>query len=178
MEPERQLEPLGGLRAFTHGRYEAPYGGHDWTLDVDFIDPGENLRLYRDGVEVGRRRSPGTFELSGDARIEADAGILGMRRIDLVAGEEVLQLVPSPGTPEAWRAGLAERRPVLSRAIGALSWSILVVALLTGIAELLAFVGFDPPLVLSGLANTAVGVLALLAATERALRFKSSRWLD
>jgi hypothetical protein len=35
----------------------------------------------------------------------------------------------------------------------------------------------DPPFSLPGAANTMLGLLALAAALERALRFKSSRWL-
>jgi NAD/NADP transhydrogenase beta subunit len=62
--------------------------------------------------------------------------------------------------------------------IGAISWVVLVIALVTGVAELISLTGADPPLVIGGALGTALGFAALAAALERALRFKSNRWLD
>jgi hypothetical protein len=75
---------------------------------------------------------------------------------------------------------LARERLGLSAAIGAASWTVLVIALLTGVAELveLAPIGVDPPLAFGGPLNTLIGLAALAAALERALRFKSNRSLD
>jgi hypothetical protein len=36
---------------------------------------------------------------------------------------------------------------------------------------------FEPPITLPGAANFTLGIAALAAALERALRFKSNRWL-
>jgi hypothetical protein len=60
---------------------------------------------------------------------------------------------------------------------------VLVVALIYEVPQLMALAGnalgadFQPPLTLPGAANFLLGIAALAAALERALRFKSSRWL-
>jgi hypothetical protein len=53
-----------------------------------------------------------------------------------------------------------------------------VIALVAGIGELLSLAGIDTALSLGQPFATILGVAALLAAFERALRFKSNRWLD
>ena len=66
----------------------------------------------------------------------------------------------------------------MSTVIGAVSWTVLVIALVTGIGELLGLAGRKiGPLALPAALNMVLGVAAI-AATERALRFKSNRWLD
>ena len=70
-------------------------------------------------------------------------------------------LTPVDGTAEASRLQLERDRPVLGRRIGAVSWAVLVVALLYEVPQLIAL----------------LGIAALAAAVERALRFKSNRWL-
>jgi hypothetical protein len=90
---------------------------------------------------------------------------------------------PVHGTAEAWRLQLERERPGLSRLIGAIAWSVLVVALVCEVPQLLVLIGgatgadLDPPFMLPAGANFALGLAALAAALERALRFKSSRWL-
>jgi hypothetical protein len=60
---------------------------------------------------------------------------------------------------------------------------VLVVALAYEVPQLAAWIagvlgaGFESPFTLPGPANFALGIAALAAAVERALRFKSSRWL-
>ena len=85
----------------------------------------------------------------------------------------------SDGTPEAWRLRLERERPGLSRAIGTASWIVLVVALVLGIGELIALVDvwIESPPRLPGPLGILFGLAALVAAFERALRFKSNRWL-
>ena len=61
MAESRSLRPLGGWDLVSHGRFETHYGGHVWTIDLDYFDFGEKLRLYRDGVEVQVQKSPATF---------------------------------------------------------------------------------------------------------------------
>jgi hypothetical protein len=147
-------------------------------VDVDFLDFGQKLSLYRDGIQVEVKKSPATFELGPGATIEAGMGMFGMRRIDLVVDGEPTVMTPVDGTLEAWRLRLHRDRPQLSHAIGAISWTVLVIALLAGIGELLALAGVDTPIALGQPFATVLGVAALLAALERALRFKSNRWLD
>jgi hypothetical protein len=60
---------------------------------------------------------------------------------------------------------------------------VLVVALVYEVPQLIALIGgavgagFAPPITLPGAANLMLGLAALAAAVERALRFKSNRWL-
>jgi hypothetical protein len=61
--------------------------------------------------------------------------------------------------------------------VGAVSWTVLVVALVCEVPQLIALIGGDPPFMLPASANFVLGLAALAAALERALRFKSSRWL-
>jgi hypothetical protein len=183
MSQARPLRPLGGWDLISRGRFEVRHDGHVWTVDLDYFDFGEKLYLYRDGVEVEMQKSPAKFELGESATIEASMGLLGMRQVDLVVDGEATMLTPVDGTAEAWRLRLARERPETSRLIGAVSWAVLVVALLYEVPQLVAWIGgalgadFDPPVTVPGAANFALGIAALAAALERALRFKSSRWL-
>ena len=92
-------------------------------------------------------------------------------------------LTPVEGTAEGWRLQLARERPDLSRLIGAISWIVLVIALVYEVPQLIALIGglmgvdYEPPVMLPGAANFVLGIAALAAALERALRFKSNRWL-
>ena len=183
MASSLSLSPLGGWEFVSRGRFETRHGGHVWTVDLDYFDLGENLRLYRDEVEVDVQKSPATFHLGASATIEASMGVLGMRQADLVVEGETTMLTPVAGTAEAWRLQLERERPGISRLIGAISWTVLAVALVYEIAQLIALIGgamgadFEPPITLPGAANFILGIAALAAALERALRFKSSRWL-
>jgi hypothetical protein len=179
----RSLKPLGSWDLVSRGRFETQHAGHVWTVDLDYFDFSEKLHLYRDGVEVQVQKSPATFQLDGSATIEASMGLLGMRRVDLVADGGTTMLTPVEGTAEEWRLRLARERPGLSRLIGAISWIVLVVALVYEVPQLIALIcgviglDFESPIVLPGAANLTLGIAALAAALERALRFKSNRWL-
>jgi hypothetical protein len=179
----RSLRPLGGWDFVSRGRFETHHDGHVWTVDLDYFDFGENLHLYRDGVEVEVQKSPATFRLGARATIEASTSLLGMRRVDLVVEDEATMLTPVEGTAEGWRLQLQRERPRVSRLIGAISWIVLAVALVYEVPQLIALIGrvtgaeFEPPIRLPGAANFALGIAAIAAALERALRFKSSRWL-
>ena len=177
MAAARSLRPLGGWDIVSRGRFETHHDGNVWTVDLDYFDFGEKLHLYRDGVEVEVRKSPATFRLGTGARIEASMGLLGMRQVDLVVEGETTLLTPVDGTAEAWRLRLERERPALSRLVGAVSWTVLVVALVCEVPQLIALIGGDPPFMLPASANFVLGLAALAAALERALRFKSSRWL-
>ncbi len=180
---ETGLRPLGGFDVVSHGRFEARHAGHLWTVDLDFFDFGEKIHLYRDGEHAETRKSPAKFRLDDSAEIDAKMGLIGMERVDLVTGGSRTTMAPVEGTAEGWRLGLARDRPELSRLIGAASWTILVIALIYEVPQLIALAAgalgsdFEAPLMLPGPANFAFGLLALAAAVERALRFKTSRWL-
>jgi hypothetical protein len=141
------------------------------------------VHLYGDGIEVEVQKSPATFRLGASATIEASMSVLGMRQVDLVVEGETTLLTPVEGTAEAWRLQLERERPDLSRLIGVISWIVLAVALVYEVPQLLALIGgvigadFESPVMLPGAANFILGIAALAAALERALRFKSNRWL-
>jgi hypothetical protein len=183
MPESRSLRPLGGWDLISRGRFEARHDGHLWTVDLDYFDLGEKLHLYRDGIEVDVQKSPAKFALDQSATIRAAMGLLGMRQVELVVEGETTTLTPVDGTAEAWRLRLARDHPETSRLIGAISWIVLVVALIYELPQLIALIsdvlgaGFDPPFTLPGPANFVLGLAALAAALERALRFKSNRWL-
>jgi hypothetical protein len=112
-----------------------------WTVDLDYFDFGENLHLYRDGVEVEVQKSPATFHLGAGATIEASTSLLGMRRVDLVVEDEATMLTPVEGTAEGWRLQLERVRPRVSRLIGAISRTVLAVALVYEVSQLTALIG-------------------------------------
>jgi hypothetical protein len=182
VEP-RRLRPLRGWDLVSRGRFETRHDGHLWTVDLDYFDFGENLHLYRDGVEVAIQRSPAAFQLGEGATITASMSLLGMRQVHLVVEGETTTLTPVDGTAEGWRLRLERERPGLSRLIGAISWAVLAVALVYELPQLIALIArtigvdFESPLTLPGAANFILGMAALVAAVERALRFKSNRWL-
>ncbi len=183
MASSRSLRPLGGWDFVSRGRFETPHDGHVWTVDLDYFDFGEKLHLYRDGVEVDLQKSPATFHLGTSATIEASMGLLGMRQVDLVVEGERTMLTPVAGTAEAWRFQLERERSGVSRLIGAISWTVLAFALVYEVPQLIALLGrvigadFQPPIMLPGAANFMLGIATLAAALERALLFKSKRWL-
>lgn len=84
MASSRSRRPLGGWDFVSRGRFETRHYGHVWTVDLDYFDFGENLHLYRDGVEVEVQKSPATFHLGAGATMVASMSLLGMRRVDLV----------------------------------------------------------------------------------------------
>ena len=178
-----RLRPLRGWDLVSRGRFEAHHEGHVWTVDLDYLDFGEKLHLYRDGLEVEVQKSPATFDLGEGATIAASMSLLGMRQIDLVVPGKTTTLTPVDGTAEAWRLQLERERPEVSRLIGVVSWAVLVFALVYEVPQLIALVAnavgadFESPIVLPGAANFVLGLAALAAAIERALRFKSNRWL-
>ena len=85
--------------------------------------------------------------------------LLGMRRVDLVVEGETNMLTPVEGTAEAWRLQLERDRPRVSRLIGAISWTVLAVALVYEVPQLTALIGgavgvdFEAPITLPGAAN-------------------------
>ena len=125
----KRLPPLGAWDFISRGRFETHHDGHLWTVDLSYFDFDEKLHLYRDGVEADVQKSPASFHLNGGT-IEASMSLLGMRRVDLVVDDETTVLTPVGGTAEAWRLQLERDRPELSRLIGAVSWTVLVAALI------------------------------------------------
>jgi hypothetical protein len=180
-----RLEPVRGLQTIWRGVYEAEHRGHSYAVEVDYFDFAERIHLYRDGARIPTERSPARFDIDGGgAAIEARMGLLGMRDLFLEEAGRELALRPASGTLEARRAGFERGHPRASRVLGVLAWLILAVALVIEIPALIALAAdaigldFDPPLELPPGVLTVLGIAALAAALDRALRFKHSRWLD
>ena len=171
------LQPLGRSAFVTRGRFETQHDAHRWTVDVDYFDFHEVVRLYRDGVEVGEQRSPASFRLTQQATINATIGLLGMRKTELMVDGSQIPLTPAAGTAEARRTQLERVHPTVSRSISVLAWMVLAIALVVEVPQLIALLasGFGVEQVPTAPAavNTIVGLAALAAALERALRFQS-----
>ena len=79
-----------------------------------------------------------------------------MRQADLVVESETTMLMPVAGTAEAWRCQLERERPEVSRLIGAISWTVLAVALVYEVSQLIALIGrvtgadFESPIYAAG----------------------------
>jgi len=163
-----------------------------WSVDVRHAGDsnGEvNARLHRDGVHHARSEFPATFAVPGGA-IEVVATSFGLRRCHYVthAGVE-WQLVPDPASAEGRRARLEQARPVLSRAMGLVSVSVLALALVLGVPQIIEQITqipavaqrvgtFISPFHISGWANTALFMATVVASTERALRLRYNLLLD
>jgi hypothetical protein len=179
-----RLKPVRGIEVIWRGVYEVDHAGHHYAVEVDYFDFAEKVRLYRDGTRVNTRKSPARFEIDGGAAIEASMGLLGMKTLRLIEPGGETALTPAEGVAEARRADFERRNPRVSRIVGVLAWLVLVIALIIEIPEIIRLIGdavgfeFTPPIQLSPLANGLLGVLALAAALDRALLFKSNRWLD
>ncbi len=184
------LRPTKATDVFWRGLFGAGYGGSSYVVEVDFFDFGEKVRLYRDGCLAEEQKSPARFVLDDGAVIEAAMALYGMKRAHLVASGRARALLPLPGTAEALRLAFDREHPVASRVIAAVSWAVLVVALVTQIPNLLnslaqgaAWLGLPlgfsvPTFALSEWLNTLLGALGIVAGLDRGLRMVHNPLLD
>lgn len=145
--------------------------------------------LYLHGRQHARSKLPAVFPVRGGA-IEVRMSVFGLKRCHYVtAGGAEHQLVPDPRSAEGRRAHLDRAHPALSRLIGLLSATVLVIALLLVIPQIVEplsevppvaerFGTFTSPVRLPTWLNITVVVTSLAASTERALRLRYSRLLD
>lgn len=147
------------------------------------------VHLYRDGRQHAAARVPAIFEVEG-GQIEVVASAFGLRRCHYVTPDGAShQLTPDPASAEGRRARFEDRRPGLSRFVGAVS----ILALLVGVVVLLqeiavpllqippvaARIGTVEPLFTLPLWLTVtLAAAAGIASTERALRLRYRWWLD
>ena len=145
--------------------------------------------LYRDGVQVLQANLPVTFPVPGGV-IEVAVSQYGVKRMHYLGDdgrEHVLR--PDPRSLEGRRARFGRRFPRTSAAIGAVGLVVLLVGLaatlsvaaeqITRIDAVAAHVGtFTSPIHLPVWANTALLVAGALAASDRALRLKSTWMAD
>ncbi|KAA9135957.1 hypothetical protein [Microbacterium caowuchunii] len=163
-----------------------------WSVDVRHGgDPdGEvRARLYRDGAHQATMKLPATFPVPG-GRIEVVGSTYGLKRCHYVRDDgSELQLTPDPSSGEGRRARLDRTRPALSRSLSIASVSILVVAAVLGVPQIIEQITLIPPIAehigtfstpfsLPAWANISLVLAALAASTERALRLRYNWILD
>jgi hypothetical protein len=166
---------------------------HRYEVDVQHLrDSSSSKRpaaLYRDGVQVSQANLPVTFPVP-DGVIEVAVGQYGVKRMHHVTDdgrEQVLR--PDPRSLEGRRARFEQRFPRTSAVIGAVGLVVLLVGLavtlspvaeqITRIQVVAEHVGtFTSPVRLPLWATIALAVAGALAATDRALRLKSTWMAD
>jgi hypothetical protein len=188
----RWWQPLS--RSLFHLRLAGADGYPEtWSVDVRLWGDSngeEWADLYRDGRHHARSKLPAAFPVTGGTIEVAKSGY-GLKRCHYVPddGGPARQLVPDPASAEGRRARLDRERPGASRAIGFVSWAVLVVALVLGVPQIVEQVSQIPPVAenvgtftspfhLSATLNVALVVATLVASTERALRLRYHWLLD
>ncbi|WP_231946487.1 hypothetical protein [Auraticoccus monumenti] len=163
-----------------------------YAVDVRHLgdrDDGEvRARLYRDGVLTAHSRLPARFPVPG-GHIEVAVGSFGLRRCHHVGADGAeSQLTPHPASAEGRRSRLQGAHPRLSRLVGVVSTSLVLLGACVAVPQLVETISQVPPVAealgtfrspvrLGPTANVAVGIAAVVGSTERALRLRSS-WLD
>lgn len=191
------LERFRWWQMFSRSLFHLSLGGENaspeiWSVDTrQWGDPDGEVyaRLYRDGVNTARSKVPATFPVPG-GQIEVATSAYGLRRSHYVTydGTE-RQLAPDRASAEGRRAHLERTHPALSRAMGATSMVVLLLALVLGVPQLIEQITsipliaesigrFSSPVHLPEGVNIALVVAAIAASTERALRLRYSRILD
>ncbi len=190
LQPFRWWQPF--TRSLLHLRLHDGEKIETWSVDLRLGGDSNGTvwaQLYRDGFHEAKAKPPARFDVPGGTIDIATSGY-GLKRANYVAANgTVRQLTPDPASAEGWRAWLDRRHPVLSWTISATSIVVLLVALVLGIPQLIETVTSIPfvaehvgtfvsPIHLPAWLNTSLFVGAILASTERALRFRYSRILD
>lgn len=180
-------------RTLFHARFIEEDGRpHDWAVDVALWgDSNGDVRaqLYRDGSNVATSKLPAAFAVPGGI-IEVVASGYGLKRCHFIAenGDEA-QLTPDRATAEGRRARLDRDHPATGRAIGAVSFIVLAVALVLGVPQIIEQIthipwvaenigSFTSPIHLPAWMNVSLVVATLVASTERALRLRHNWLLD
>lgn len=203
--PARRVEPGDGhplqrfrwwqmfSRSLFHLRLGSESGAPEtWSVDVRHGGDSNGevyAQLYRDGVSHARSKLPAAFPVPGGT-IEVAASGFGLRRCHYVAHDGTeRQLVPDPASAEGRRARLERRQPALSRGLGLVSVTVLLVGLVLGVPQLVeeltrippvadAIGTFASPFHLPAWANISLVLATLVASTERALRLRYNWLLD
>lgn len=190
-------ERLSGIEKPTdvlwRGLYGVEYRGEHWVVEVDYFDVTETITIFCDGTEVAKRKSPFKHQVAPGVWIEAAMALYGMKRarlVDEIAGSEIA-LTPLEGTAEDKRLRFEKRYPLTSKVVAVAAWTILFVALVTQIPNLLNSLSnlVDmmslpvplpkvPTLNLPDWLNCALGVMGIAAGLDRGLRMKHNPLLD
>lgn len=180
-------------RTLFHARFIEEDGRlHDWAVDVALWgDSNGEVRaqLYRDGSNVATSKLPAAFSVPGGV-IEVVASGYGLKRCHFVGDDGTeAQLTPDRSSAEGRRARLQHDHPATSRAIGAVSFIVLSVALVLGVPQIIDQIThipwvaenvgvFTSPIHLPAWMNVSLVVATLVASTERALRLRHNWLLD
>lgn len=187
----RWWQPLS--RSLFHLQLAGPDGQPEtWSVDVRLWGDSDGnvlAQLYRNGVHHARSKLPAEFPVTGGT-VQVATSTFGLKRCHYVttAGAE-RQLLPDPVSAEGRRARLVRDHPFLSRVIGAVSWTVLAVALVLGVPQIVQQLSEIPPVAehlgtftspfqLPGWFNIGLAVATVLASTERALRLRYHWLLD
>ncbi|MGX1563950.1 hypothetical protein [Streptomyces sp. NPDC055506] len=181
-------------RALFHLRLLSDEGRQlDYAVDVRHQNQKDGYvkaHLYLDGRHHAESRVPAVFPVEGGT-VEVRASNFGLKRCHYVTAEGAeFPLVPDPASAEGRRARLDRSHPAVSRCIGFLSLIVLLIGLALLILQLAEQLTRDPqglaryvgtfisPIDLSAGANAVVGLVTVLASTERALRLRYHWLLD
>lgn len=190
-------ERLSGIEKPTdvlwRGLYGVEYRGEHWVVEVDYFDVTETITIFCDGTEVAKRKSPFKHQVAPGVWIEAAMALYGMKRarlVDEIAGSEIA-LTPLEGTAEDKRLRFEKRYPLTSKVVAVAAWTILFVALVAQIPNLLNSLSnlVDmmslpvplpkvPTLNLPDWLNCALGIMGIAAGLDRGLRMKHNPLLD
>lgn len=188
LKPYRWWEPFSRSLFFLHLR------GHQgeervYAVSVPYWDDEEKADLYLDGQHHATSSLPAAFPVPGGV-IEVATSLFGLKRCHFVpeAGPE-RQLQPEAKSGEGLRARLDQRYPRASRWVGVVSALVLLAALVLGLPQLVEWVTqwdlvagwfgtFTSPISLPAPVNTALGIAAICASIERALRLRYHWLLD
>jgi hypothetical protein len=188
--------PLQAYRLWqllTRSLFSIQLDGRVFAVDVrhgrDSSSGKRPAALYRDGVQVLAGNLPVAFPVPGGVIEVATSqyGVKRMHHVDDGGREHVLR--PHPRSPEGRRARFDQRHPRVSAAVGAVGLVVLLVGLavtlsvaaeqITRIEAVAQYVGtFVSPVHLPGWAKIALPAAGALAATDRALRLKSTWMAD
>lgn len=178
------FEPIKSWEIFWRSGFFIEHAGHKWTVAVMYFETEGAISLYKDGLLLEKQAVPAKFELPLNATIEVDTSWFALKHVRLIDGNDVVQLEPTAGSGEKWRADMARKHPTASRIVSTASWVILILGAVTQLPELLALigrgVGFTVPFSfnLPTPVNTLLSWLGIAAAVDRALSMKYNPWID
>lgn len=185
----RALRPMRHVQFLWRTQLGIDHAGSRWVVEQDFGDGEERIDLFRDGIHVAKATSPARFDVP-DGRIEAKIVSGQVRRARLVTPAGTQRMTPERGTAEHGRARFAERFPVASGVVAAISFTIVVGAAILELPQLLQVVtnveivrdwlgwSFTSPIRLPVEWNIPITVAGVVASIERGWRFKHIPGVD
>lgn len=191
LTPYRWWDPLG--RALFYLQLPDQQGvAHTYAVDVRYFSENEEANLYLDGRHHASAKLPAIFPVTGGV-VEVATTMMGLRRMHYVPdgapSPQGRALTPDPASLEGYRMRFAARYPRASRAAGAVSIIVLLLALALGLPQIIEQITNIPAVAdrvgtfvssisLPPWLNTALTIAAITASLERATRLRYNWWLD